>query len=275
MDDQTRRVGEIESEIDDTRAELSETIEAIQERLTPANIAANARDTVKDAATEKVRQMADNPFIDTIRDNPIPAAMIGLGAAWLLLKGRPDSGRNRDSRAWRDGYPRNVERYRAGIYDEGSYGSAVSPVGTSGRSAYGSGAGVDEGLGSRIGDAGRDLADRTREMAGDVRDTARQTTRRAQVKFDDVLRDNPLMLGAAAVLVGAAIGATVPATETENRLMGEARDAVVDRAQNVASEAANRVSEAAGNVKDLAGKVADEASDVASSTSSRPRRSKT
>jgi hypothetical protein len=65
----------------------------------------------------------------------------------------------------------------------------------------------------------------------------------AQLKFNDVLRDNPLMLGAAAALIGAAVGMSVPATETENQLMGEARDAVVDRAQNLASDAASQVSE--------------------------------
>jgi hypothetical protein len=271
MDDETRRVGEIEAEIAETRVELSETIEAIQERLAPANIVANATDTVRHAATEKVRQMADNSFVDRIRENPIPAAMIGIGAAWLYFKGRSEPeygfGSSRD-------YPRNVQRYRTSYGDLG--GTAEYAVGTRGR-RYGTA--TDEDYDEGVGSMGRDVASRTREMAdnvgdsaremiGDVRDTARQTTRRAQLKFNDVLRDNPLMLGAAAALIGAAVGMSIPATETENQFMGEARDAVVDRAQHLASDAANQVSEAAGDVQQAAGRVADTASNIASSTSS-------
>jgi hypothetical protein len=46
---------------------------------------------------------------------------------------------------------------------------------------------------------------------------------------------------------------SVPSTETENQLMGEARDAVVDRAQNLASDAASQVSEAVGSMQQAAG----------------------
>ena len=91
MDDETRRVGELQAEIAETRVELSETIEAIQERLTPSNIVANATDTVRHAATEKVRDMTDNSFVDAIRANPIPSAMIGIGAAWLYFTRRSES----------------------------------------------------------------------------------------------------------------------------------------------------------------------------------------
>ena len=117
---------------------------------------------------------------------------------------------------------------------------------------------------------GRDLTSRTREMAEDVRDTARQTTRRAQLKFNDVLQDNPLMLGAAAALIGAAIGMSIPATDAENQLMGEARDAVVDKAQNLATDAATKVSDAASNVQQAAGRAAGAAANVASTTTSTP-----
>ncbi len=47
MDDETRRVGEIKADIAVTRVELSKTIEAIQDRLTPSNIVANAKETMR------------------------------------------------------------------------------------------------------------------------------------------------------------------------------------------------------------------------------------
>jgi len=276
MDDETRRVGEIEREIAETRVELSETVEAIQERLTPSNIVSNATESVRHAASEKVRQMTDNTFMDTVRANPIPSAMIGIGAAWLYFKGRSNTRESyRDSGDWRSarGYNPGVYGNPArGDYAVGTRGSAYgsSGYGSSGygSSDYGTPSGSIGEAGEQVASMGRDLASRASEMAEDWRDSARYTTRRAQLKFNDVLRDSPLMLGAAAALVGAAIGMSIPETEAENRVMGDARDAVVDRAQDMASQAADKVSEAAGTLQQTAGKVADTASDVASGTSS-------
>jgi hypothetical protein len=42
--------------------------------------------------------------------------------------------------------------------------------------------------------------------------------------LDYVVRDQPLILGAIGLAVGAAVGALIPNTEAENRLMGETRD---------------------------------------------------
>ena len=263
MDDETRRVGEIEADIAVTRVEMSETIEAIQERLTPSNIVANATESMRHAATEKVRQMTDNSFMDTVRANPVPSAMIGLGAAWLLFKGRSSS--NNGYRSARDG--RSARGYNAGAYGESSDRRDYA-VGTSGLAAHEGASGTGPGYAESVGNMGRDLSARTREMAGDLGDTARETTRRAQLKFNDVLRDNPLMLGAAAALIGAAVGMSVPATETENQLMGEARDKVVERAQNMASDAASQVSEAADSVKEAAAGSMRQAGDTVAGASS-------
>ena len=45
---------QIQAEIADTREELSETIDALQEKLRPSNIVSDATDRVKTATTEKV-----------------------------------------------------------------------------------------------------------------------------------------------------------------------------------------------------------------------------
>jgi hypothetical protein len=53
------------------------------------------------------------------------------------------------------------------------------------------------------------------------------TARKAQNQMQRMLRENPLMIGAAAIVVGAAVGMALPETERENELVGEARDSVV------------------------------------------------
>ena len=260
MDDTTRRVGgadetdlraeELRAEIAQTRSDMSETIEAIQERLTPSHLVAQAGETVRNATTEKVKQMAntagyaadqvmESSFARTVKSNPIPAAMIGIGAAWLLMKGRSESSTPR----------RRDYRYRT----QNSYSpyGMEGAVGTTGAGEYDSrttgAAGAPE-FGGAMERYGRDFNGGYSQP----------------VSVERIVRDNPLVVGAAAALVGVAIGLSVPASDTENRLMGEARDTVVDRARGLATEAAEKVQDAAGQAVDAATTPAD--------TAARPQR---
>jgi uncharacterized protein DUF3618 len=250
------RAREIREEIAQTRGEMSETIEAIQDRLRPSTVVANATERVKSATTEKVRQMANtagdaadrvvhNSFVDAVRENPWPVAMIGIGAAWLWMKGR-DSGQYRTGRyAYGDDYR---SRNASGL--ESDWRTRTAPT----RMTYSSGEYGDEvAYYDRSDERGSSVG----EYADNVRSTARRTSRRAKNSFNRVLRDNPLALGAAATIVGAAIGMTLPETEVENEWMGDARDTVVDRAKEMAGHAAERVESAAEQVKDAASRAAD------------------
>jgi hypothetical protein len=62
--------------------------------------------------------------------------------------------------------------------------------------------------------------------------------------------DNPVALGAVALAAGTALGLALPRTEKEDRLLGSARDTVVDRAQELASEAVDTVRERITDVPD-------------------------
>jgi hypothetical protein len=277
MDDSTRRIGEadpdvpeevedriveIRTEIVQTRDELGETIEAIQERLSPSNIVATAKESVKNAASEKVNQMANtagavtdrvmhNTFMDTIRENPVPAAMVGIGLGWLMLKAK-DSNRYGGNGGY---YGEDYDR--TSLYGE-QYDWRRRTAPSSYRYEQPSTATANDTMGN-LGEIASNAASRVSDTADQVRYAARRTTRRAQISFDRVMRENPLALGAAAILVGAAIGATIPSTDTEDEVMGEARDTVVDRARGMARDAAERVQDAAEQVKDVAGRTADAA----------------
>jgi len=112
----------IRRDIDNTREEMSETIDAIQEKLRPGNIVSSATDSIKHATTERVRHMTQSAgqaasnmfyggrqhsggFMDGIRENPVPAALIGIGAAWLMMSNR--STQNDDDRWDRQGPQRD------------------------------------------------------------------------------------------------------------------------------------------------------------------------
>ena len=113
---------------------MAETIDAIQEKLKPRNIVASATDRVKSAATEEVREMADTASQtaqqamdytrDRVRQNPVPLALLGIGAVWLIARQASSN----------DSYRRRREQgdYRdyGGEWtgDEALYGDQSEPV---------------------------------------------------------------------------------------------------------------------------------------------------
>lgn len=270
------RTRELQAEIADTREDMAETIEAIQDRLRPGNIMSNATEQVKAAATEKVRHVAGAAgetaqelmhqtrrgaadVVEGARQNPIPALMIGAGVAWLLM---------------------DRSKSREGRYDGDSQYRRWSATGVSGRSGYGqagyrtnhvaAGTGVDL-TEPQYSDVEVDYTDTNRvrdyntnrtwgsgNLGYEARESLSRTTRSAQNGLQRLLRDNPLLVGAAAVLVGAAVGAALPETERENEIMGETRDQVLTQAQDMARDAATTVQEVA---SDAVQKVTDRATE--------------
>ena len=243
-----RRTREIQGEIAHTRAEMSETIDALQEKLRPGNLVSEATEKVKTATSERVRSMADTAsgtaqgMMEGARQNPIPALMIGAGIAWMLID-RSRGGRHTEHAEWSE--------YSSPRY--GAYGDSEDYYRSS--SAHGEGR-------SWAGESTEAVSSWARETGSEVRYKAR----RAQNGMQRMMRDNPLLVGAAAMLVGAAIGASLPETEKENEWMGEARDTVVDRAQETAERAVGAVKEAANDV------VGDTVSKVAEKVTSRTQK---
>lgn len=359
MDDTPRRVTnepdadrttQIRGEIEHTREEMSETIDAIQEKLRPSTIAANATDRVRQATREGVRSMADmasetaNGVVDygreaydsmasEVRQNPIPLAMIGIGAAWLLLTNRSGSRSDRDywersdparrqaEGIWRRAYraqhgrdPARTDDYgtaagsrgsgppypasRSGLIDrltgnpvpaamaaagiawlalsksgDGTNGTAgwsggredetwrrrfqeaqARGVGSTGTSAVSDGSETEQyasrarDTANAAGERASEYAERAQDYASDTMRSIRSRGRQGRNELQRMMEDNPLLVGAGAFAAGAIIGIALPETERENEWMGEARDAVIDRAQEAAANATSQAKDAAGEM---------------------------
>jgi len=271
-DDERDEVVEIQGTIEQTREQMSETIGELQERLSPAHIKAQIREAtigkVEDMAQRASDQMyeARQSVVSTVTANPVPAALVGIGLAWLWMNRRSGGSSYEDSaRRWR--YPRGGEdRY----YPDESYRRFQQE----GTTPYDREAGPGAGLASKASDAlsgasdkisdvvgqvreaGSQFAARTKDRVSGVVDQAQQTAERvktsaqnqaqqAQDRFDRAMDENPLAVGAIALAVGTAIGLAIPQTRKENEWMGETRDNLVDTAQAAVQNAAGQVREAA------------------------------
>jgi ElaB/YqjD/DUF883 family membrane-anchored ribosome-binding protein len=296
---------EIRANIDQTRTEMSETIDAIQERLSPQHLKEQVKEqvreqfheakaTVREATIGKAEEMVRNAgdtinearysLMETIRDNPIPAAMVGIGLGWLFMNRR--SAPSRGSMRYRDEI-----RYRgARPYYTDEYGYASDSMYPSGQHRSGGGM-VEQGQRAvgetfqRAQETAGEVVNRAQQRVGDVTDKAQETVgnvvsqaqetagnvvsqaqetagyiadqaqyqaQRVEERFKQTLYENPLAVGAVALALGTAVGFTLPQTERENELLGEARDNLIDRAQEVAQDTVEKVKQVAGDVLDQA-----------------------
>jgi hypothetical protein len=94
---------DIRSQIDDTRADMTDTIDAIQARLSPRRLFRDVKETVKEATVERVvslskkagstvgtfvRNSSRGPggLLERFRRNPVPMAIAGIEVAAIILK---------------------------------------------------------------------------------------------------------------------------------------------------------------------------------------------
>src|SRR5512133_1603520 len=129
-------------EIEQTRANMSRTVTALEARLNPQALKQQASDTIRERTIGRVEDLADNAgrtvkgagadVFDTIRKNPLPSALAALGLGWLFMESRNENryrpARRRFSRRYAgERYPGGYEGRYTGRYtddygDEYDYG---------------------------------------------------------------------------------------------------------------------------------------------------------
>ena len=193
-DDENRSAAQIQREIRRTRAEMDQTVDALGERLRPRHLFDDLLEMFKgwgstsggassssssqgaiSGAKDKVRD-AGSRVIEKLGQNPMPAALIGAGVAWLLF----DNGEKRSDRARfgpgpigapeppmhsgsyvdaRTGRPYD-ETYGVGYYDAGRSGTQPQQG--------------DESSGGGLADKARDVARSVKDGVSSAADSVRQ-----------------------------------------------------------------------------------------------------
>jgi ElaB/YqjD/DUF883 family membrane-anchored ribosome-binding protein len=282
------QVEQLVGEIEVTRVEMTTTVEEIGERLDPRNIVAGAKETVRDATVGKVETMvndagqsvqeAGNGLLETIKRNPVPAAMAGIGLGWLVMAARGQGSQSRYGSSWQahpgstgygsgpgygvsgaSGYGGQYGT-QPGSWDTGAMGTGngngfgdkvgdkVGQVGDAAGNAVSSVQQTAGQVASNVGQTAGDVVGNVQETAGQVADTvgqkAGQGAQQVQTVARDVsystgraFQDNPLAFGAIAVAVGTAVGMALPATRKEQEMLGPARDQLIGKAEQTATQA--------------------------------------
>jgi hypothetical protein len=236
----TEETEKIRAQIEETRVGLGETIDAIQEKLSFSNISGQvseqvnqavetAKEAVYDATIGKAvnimknlgNELSGTSIGTTIRNNPLPFILIGAGAGMLAYNAY--SGDKRGGRSRSRSLANRPDR-QIGDGSEGTEAGRLSSV-------TGAISGVKGTVSNAAGSAYETVTgavDQVYNKAGEYGTTARQ-------QYDHYLEENPLAVGAVALALGAAVGMAIPATRYEGQLMGQARQDLLNKAQDTAS----------------------------------------
>jgi ElaB/YqjD/DUF883 family membrane-anchored ribosome-binding protein len=247
VDEEEANRAEIErtrAEIERTRSDMSETVDAIQERLSPENLKEQAKDRVREATVGRAQE-AGSGIVETIRENPLPAALTGIGLGWLLVSASRRSSAEPHYRDSAYGYPPAYDyppRYEESpTTSTPSAGQAlerardrVEETATQAQDRAGQ-------VASQAEDKAGQVASQAQDRVSRLGDQVRYQAQRAGGGFQRMLQENPLVMGALGVGVGAAVGLAIPQTRQEHEVMGEARDTFVEKAQEKAQYAQQRV----------------------------------
>lgn len=251
MDDAEQKIKKGLAEARDTvKSDIKEAVSGAKRAVRAATLG-----KVEDLATDIGDKMNDtrDTLVNTIRSNPIPAAMVGVGLAWLLMN-RSNSASRRRSGEYEDGDPSLIEeramtegqnmkdamrqRVRGASEAAGNalHGASDAVTGLTHRATDAASHLVDQ-----AGDAATSVAHGARRAATSVAGGARRGAQRMEQGFQHTLHENPVAVGAAALALGAVVGYSLPRTDREDALLGPARDRVLHRASDAAHDAADAV----------------------------------
>jgi hypothetical protein len=290
---------EIRAQIEQTRSEMSETINAIQEKLTVSNLVESVKEEVTEQVSgaynsakhalfggtakrlggfmarveDNINQISEeygpvvsdaaNTVVRTARSNPIPFALIGLGVGMLLWNSRSSKSYRAKSYRYSEGFDREDASYDYSDTELQNFAprrkstakQAYNTVTNTANQAYEGVSNVAntayKGVSSAAGSAYHGLTDAAGsayDQVGNLGTQAKQAAHWAQDTYEQQLEQNPLAVGAVALALGAIVGLALPTTRIEGEYMGEARENLLQKAQDAAGGMIGKVQQVAGEI---------------------------
>jgi len=258
---------DIEREIEETRARMSQNIDELGDRLSPDNLKHEAKSAIRHVAHDAVSNVGEQArrtgsrLVDVIRENPLPVIAVGAGVTWLLTQHSSSevSGNRMARYAYTGPDRRQGDNWQQGSGIKGRVGEAVGDVKETVSEAA---SGIKGRAGELANDVG-ELKTRAQERVDQLGGQARRKTRRVKTNLEHAAKENPLLVAIGASIVGLALGLLLPGTERENETMGPARDQLMDRAGKTAERVKDAAAEAGREVKEtVKAEIADRAPEV-------------
>lgn len=263
-----------ERDIARTRGELTLTLAALERKLAARYLIDEGLNMFKDTLGE---DYGLHRGLEIVRNNPVPIALIGIGAAWLVATNtnaveriardeRVQTARRRVTDLASDignraGEMATSAAQRIGIAGNGAGNDADRPLGHTGNPMIDQpGAGMSsDGWVHEVSDRAQGMLQSVRDSSGAVLDRASESAGRIADQVTDTFERHPLLIGAIGLMAGALIAALLPPSRTEDEWFGPSRDQLWNKAEEAGQETVTRV-------RDVAMRAADAAADAAAET---------
>jgi ElaB/YqjD/DUF883 family membrane-anchored ribosome-binding protein len=232
---------QLEREAEATRARISATLAELRTRVSPGHMLDEAIDYARDGnGADMVLNLGRQAT-----DNPLSVALLGAGLAWLMLAQR----RSRDGKAFRttkgDGSVATTEPASLSEPTDRTTAMASKMDKTTRRVSR-----KAEDATDQASEAATSAYERASGMMDRARETTTETYGRARDAMErsvssamegtrgltKFMQEEPLVVAGLGIALGALVGALLPATEIENRAMGETSDQLKRDARAVARE---------------------------------------
>lgn len=224
---------ELEREIDQKRERIEDLVGALESRLSPGQLFDQALSYTKGHSGEFAHNLGN-----TLKANPVPAVLTSAGLLWLAL------GQNRTPAPATTGTP--LKDKLSGALDSvaNSAGHTRDSLNRGSHDVRDKVTGLGESVSAKASQTGERLSD----TAAQAKDTLTDQAQQLKGTFETLLREQPLVVGALGIALGALLGAALPRTETEDRALGKHSDKLTAKAKQAASSGYEQVKAAGQDV---------------------------
>lgn len=217
---------QIEREIDAQRASIGNIVDRLESKFTPGQMIDQAWGMMQNNGTTFLSNLGTS-----VRNNPVPAVLTSVGLLWLMMS------QNRPPVA-QPGYRTGPDQNKVGEWADGladgidSARDHLHQTADSLKGGY-------QSLKGKVASVGDNVGSATESVSHAMHEASDRLTRNSQVlgqQFSHLLKEQPLMVAAAGIALGAMIGAALPTTSTEQRYMGRTSAGLVDKVKQQAQE---------------------------------------
>ena len=204
-----RRCDVTPQDIEATRRRIEEKARVVEDRVQPRALLRPVKERL-----ESTLGLGGRDILNAFRDHPLPLALTGIGLGWLLLRD-----------------VRGVKGHAAAC---GHIGAAHGEPSTLSKAREGASEALEKTKDAvqRAKEGAVDVMHRAKESAAAIPEKIRQGTRQASDWFSGALEENPVLLAAGALAVGAIAGLCVPVSAKEK----EVAEKITDKAAEAVLE---------------------------------------
>ncbi|MBE0597067.1 MAG: DUF3618 domain-containing protein [Desulfuromonadales bacterium] len=218
-----KSTAELEQEIAQIRAEMDSTLSAIERRFSTGDMVDRAIHYLSGGPSEYATNLAR-----TVRDNPIPTTLFGIGLTWLMIGA---AGQRAQTEGKWEVHGSQMGAKGSQKWQEmtgrlsGAYHRAEERIHEVGEKAKRQREQLGEKVRSKreqLGESARSQKEQLSEKAESTAGGLRQQADRARSGFSYMLHEQPLLLGFLCLGIGMLVGSAMPVSRREKELTGEA-----------------------------------------------------